>query len=178
MVEIEKIRLKLSSVVKDLCEIDPYWNKCFPCQNKGRCCIGSDVDVSEEEWKQIFEFLKDKPDIIQYAKARLRQGKPCIFYCSKVSKCLIHDLRPIMCRYTPFQVIENDGKFFCNNVDEKCVSIRSVQSDSFVRAAKPFIVNVKDCNYIFINEISEIKEYKKKKIDFLSTKFYKSFVEQ
>ncbi len=176
--DVKLLRGKIVSLKDELCSMDPFWNKCFPCRNNGRCCVKSDVDVTDDEWDEIVDFLKDKPKIIEYGKVRLKLGKPCLFYCSEASKCLIHEVRPIMCRYAPFHIVEKDGTYFYNLVDEHCLNIKSDSMSSLVKTSNSLIADIDGSKRIIIDEVPEMKEYKKNKIDFLSTKFHNSFVKE
>ena len=47
----------LEKSIQELLSQEAYWNCCFPCKNRGKCCIGADVSVDEHEWNSIKQFV-------------------------------------------------------------------------------------------------------------------------
>ena len=90
------------SLVHELLAIEPFWKICFPCKFKGYCCIGAEISFSDAEMQITKEYIKklspEEKDIIVQNNL---SSKHCIYRAP--DKCLIHDVRPMNCRYTPFQ---------------------------------------------------------------------------
>lgn len=98
----------LNSTIEKLYEQEPYWNICCPCQCDGYCCIGADVSVNTNEWSKIKEYVQ----LLSFEEKLILQknivnGTQCIFHAE--DKCLIHDVRPENCRYTPYQFVVNSN---------------------------------------------------------------------
>lgn len=114
-------------IIQEILEEDPTWKKCYPCINHGICCDGAEIRISLEESKIIEQFLKEHPDILAYAISRKKENKICIFHNTSAKKCLIHDIRPLICRITPMKgivikdfpivsVYEQYSNFTCNHM--------------------------------------------------------------
>jgi len=92
----------LNETINELRKIEPYWSCCFPCNNEGKCCIGADVAIYPSEWNiienQIIHFSDSEKAVLL---SNIKLKRHCVFRSKE--KCLIHDVRPLNCRYTPFQ---------------------------------------------------------------------------
>lgn len=83
----------LEEAISELRKIEPYWNRCFPCKNQGKCCIGADVTIYKSEWNKIYSYLNNLPDLEKsIVMSNLQLNKLCIFRSEE--KCLIHKVRP------------------------------------------------------------------------------------
>ena len=94
----------LDSIIEVLYKEESYWNICRPCQCKGYCCVGADISVDVNEWSIIKEYiqylpLKEKDEL----NNNIAGKKQCIFHTA--DKCLIYNIRPENCRYTPYQAV-------------------------------------------------------------------------
>lgn len=103
---IEELRRILFHRIEKLIKIEPYWNKCMHCQHHGKCCIKANVSIREDEWIVIKEYIQnlnesDKSDL----RYNIEHNIFCPFRAS--DKCLIHEVRPLNCIWTPFQVVQN-----------------------------------------------------------------------
>lgn len=103
---IQELREVLFPKIDKLMKIEPYWNKCIHCQHHGKCCIRADVSIRADEWIIIKEYIQklnisDKSAL----KHNIEHNIFCPFRTS--DKCLIHEVRPLNCIWTPFQVIQN-----------------------------------------------------------------------
>lgn len=110
----------LENVVNELRAIEPYWKRCFPCQNKGKCCVGADISASESEWNLIFDYIRTMNNQDKKAlKDNIISNNHCVFRIEE--KCLIHDVRPENCRYTPFQfAVTNTNHLLYTMVSDDC----------------------------------------------------------
>lgn len=99
---LDYVYRELDKVLCELRRIEPYWDKCFPCANEGRCCEGAPIGASYNEWHRIKEYV-EKLDEDQKAELRtlIIEKKMCVFLGK--SCCLIHDVRPFNCRFVPYQ---------------------------------------------------------------------------
>ena len=103
MYTYEQIKEVLMSQISQLLEIEPKWEKCSKCPNSGACCIGADITMYEYEWEIISKYLIDNPIVFNEVKLNYRRGLLCYFRTD--DKCLIHDIRPLNCIFTPYQAI-------------------------------------------------------------------------
>lgn len=98
----------LNSIIEKLYQQEPYWNICCPCQCDGYCCIGADVSVNTNEWSKIKKYVQ----LLSFEEKLILQknivnGTQCVFRAA--NKCLIHEVRPVNCRYTPYQLAVNSN---------------------------------------------------------------------
>ena len=159
----------LEKSIQELLSQEPYWNCCFPCKNSGKCCIGADVYVDEHEWNSIKQFVSgllddEKSLLIE----NIQSGNICIFRTD--TKCLIHEVRPENCRYTPFQaVITPDKELRYSMVSEDCnfQSIRKqLDSETASRIANtkfPVLQNFNsETKYLCLNQIYKPCDHEEK----------------
>lgn len=99
----------LESTIDELLSREPFWKICYPCKFKGFCCKGAEIDFSKNEQHIIDEYINTLPnDSQKIIYENKKYNKHCIYH--SVEKCLIHEVRPQNCRYTPFQaLIDNDN---------------------------------------------------------------------
>lgn len=110
----------MDKIISELKELEPYWDICFPCKNKGKCCVGADISIYQSEWNIIIGYIKQlsKPDK-KILLSNILLNKPCFFHSD--DKCLIHEARPQNCRYTPFQyLITADNHLRYTMISQKC----------------------------------------------------------
>ena len=94
----------LDSIIEVLYKEENYWNICRQCQCKGYCCIGANVFVNADEWSKIKENIQYLlPNEKTELKNNIDKRKQCVFHTDE--KCLIHNIRPENCRYTPYQAV-------------------------------------------------------------------------
>lgn len=137
-------------------KIEPYWNKCMHCQHHGKCCIRADVSIRADEWIIIKEYIQklnisDKSAL----KYNIEHNIFCPFRTS--DKCLIHEVRPLNCIWTPFQAVQNiqtnDLTFYIPYLD--CKYFRKVVKNH-LRVNEEFVkikIGNKKCYYLFLNDI-------------------------
>ena len=93
----------LNLMIEELYKEESYWNICHPCQCNGYCCIGADISVDSNEWSIIKKFVQqlsfEEKAILQ---KNIISRTQCIFRTT--NKCIIHNVRPDNCRFTPYQV--------------------------------------------------------------------------
>lgn len=118
---------EIDKIIQEIIDEDPIWKKCYPCQENGICCKGADIPISSEESEEIKKFLSEHNEIFLYAKLQKEKNKLCLFYNPCATKCLIHDIRPLICRVTPIKGEVNEDSntikvytpkngFPCNNM--------------------------------------------------------------
>lgn len=117
---LDEIKAELFSEIEKLEEIEPYWHKCDKCPNKGKCCIDNDVDIRDDEWERIKKLLDDDKSIREQVKRNFDEGRKCYFRTEQC--CLIHQIRPLNCIYTPYQVIQNiyNNHIMYSSIDDDC----------------------------------------------------------
>ncbi|MBR3078158.1 MAG: YkgJ family cysteine cluster protein [Oscillospiraceae bacterium] len=114
----------LEAVIEELCRLEPFWNRCHPCSSKGKCCEGAKIRPSKKEQQVITEHLVSLPFFDkQQLMYNLMNSRICIYHTPE--KCLIHDVRPEVCRYTPYQcVITNENmlnySFVGSDANKRC----------------------------------------------------------
>ncbi len=102
---LREIKDELNREIQELENIDPSCKNCRKCPFHGKCCIGNDIDIRDDEWEEIKHLLDENASLRSQVKANFDSGSLCYFRTD--SCCLIHDLRPTNCLYTPYQVIQN-----------------------------------------------------------------------
>ncbi len=117
---LDEIREELFSEIDELLEKEPYWHKCDHCMNKGKCCIDNDIEIRDDEWERIKYLLDSTIDVRKQVMENLNLKRKCYFRTE--SCCLIHDIRPLNCIYTPYQVMQNlyDDHIYYSSIDEEC----------------------------------------------------------
>jgi Fe-S-cluster containining protein len=104
IVAVHRLYALIDQLADQLVRMDNYWNKCFPCTNKGCCCVGVDIPVYEAEWLLIAEYLsKLCHEDIEQVKKNLSDNILCPFHLT--TKCAIHTVRPLYCRFTPYMAV-------------------------------------------------------------------------
>lgn len=80
---------------------EPYWRKCSPCINKGQCCIDSDTSIFSSEYEIIKDHIKGLPENLKNILVdNVNREVKCPFRTE--GGCIIHDVRPLTCRITPY----------------------------------------------------------------------------
>ena len=100
----------MDDCIAELLEIEPFWKICYPCKYHGACCVGAEISFDDSEYEAIKECVSRLP-IAEQAIIRdnAESGRHCIFRAP--DKCLIHEVRPENCRYTPLQcLVTTDGE--------------------------------------------------------------------
>lgn len=84
---------------------DPFWEKCYPCDHKGVCCIRVEICALRDEIDEIRELLEKDDERRKLVADNLKRQKRCIFYSSKADECLVFPARPMACRLNPFGIL-------------------------------------------------------------------------
>lgn len=161
---LAEIREILDGHVKKLLELEPYWKMCYPCKHNGRCCERANPEISREEWEAIEKYLNKRPKIKETAENNYTMGLRCIFYSPNEEKCLIHDERPLFCRYTPFQLFLGRDKYSCTICLGECSAFIRIHPPKPERIeGSPFYKIETDGDefriYLSIEDIPDLKEY-------------------
>lgn len=156
----------LEKSVAKLESLEPSWKNCKACPHGGKCCVGATgLLVFPEEKRDITDFLQRNDRIKQFALKKYRQGQGCYFHDSNAKSCLIHEVRPLNCRWTPYNVWPpaQPGHTFNGMVrDDKCDFIpitandkQRVVNDEIVQIENPLSPNA-NTQYICLHGIKEI----------------------
>lgn len=93
-----------------LLKAEPFWHKCHPCKNNGNCCVNSETMATAAEWEIIVKQLSElSREDFQIIRNNVDCGQNCAF--RSPNKCLIHDVRPLVCRVTPYYAFRMNDTF-------------------------------------------------------------------
>ena len=132
----------LNEAISELESIEASWKNCRACPHSGKCCDGAFIKVVfPEEAKAIAEHLIAHPEKLVYAKERASRSKNCYFHNPHANECLIHSVRPILCRWTPYTATTGGNSFVAQIRDERCnfTPVRKIDS---LKDIKPGIIEV------------------------------------
>lgn len=154
----------LEQAVSKLEAIEPAWKDCRSCPHGGKCCEGAPIDVVfPEEAEAIINYLAVNPDYLAYASNRASAGKLCYFHDPKAKKCLIHSVRPILCRWTPYSILTGDNTphgmirdKYCNFSPIRAQDRISMTAPGFLEV-RPKIGPVKKQNFIHLQGITSLR---------------------
>ena len=141
MYTLQELRVKLDNIINELYDIEPYWSKCKKCPNHGSCCVGANVMVREDEWFEIKSILDNDIQVRNLVYENYRSGSDCYFRIH--DKCLIHNIRPLNCRYTPYQAAFNNR--------EHQLSFTKMGNDCLTNKRKQCLVSQIDESNNYIN---------------------------
>lgn len=129
MYTYKEIKTELLSEIAQLLTIEPKWKKCDKCPHSGFCCIGADITLYQCEWDRIEFYLLQNPLILEQVRKNYVAHSQCYFRVS--DRCLIHDIRPLNCIFTPYQAIYGADKLIhYSSYQDNCRTTRlSVKSD-------------------------------------------------
>lgn len=108
MYTYEQIREVLISQISRLLEIEPKWKQCSKCPNSGVCCIDANITIYDYEWDIIRKYLIENPVVFNEVKLNYQRKSLCYFRTN--DRCLIHNIRPLNCIFTPYQAIYGSNK--------------------------------------------------------------------
>ncbi len=127
--------------------------RCRKCPFKGKCCIDNDIDIREDEWNLIREFLDNHADARNEVYDNFIHDHKCYFRTEKC--CLIHPIRPTNCIYTPYQLIQNryDNVITYSLMDENCDFItKEMKMEHELEIDEPVIYLEQEKSYfLFLN---------------------------
>lgn len=121
---------KLDRYQKNLSEQEPFWKKCNPCQNNGQCCIDSNTVFFESEIKLVIDNIKNlDAETKNILKENVDNNIICPFRGN--DRCLIHDVRPLCCRVTPYLArLDSKRKKISYFIPSKdCKSLQNAEQD-------------------------------------------------
>jgi len=105
----------------ELFEAEPFWLKCKACQNNEKCCLDTKAAATKSEWLLIKDFLLDHlKDKLYIIKKNILMGAKCPFKTDNA--CLIHTVRPLACRVTPYMSYWLDSEVSYNAALDDCSS--------------------------------------------------------
>ncbi|MCW4009684.1 MAG: YkgJ family cysteine cluster protein [Candidatus Bathyarchaeota archaeon] len=110
---------------------------CFDCVQCGLCCgdtelkmrrillLKSDAEqIATQTKRQIGDFATETPDKAPYVYEMLKNphdGK-CVFLNSS-GKCTIYEVRPLICRFYPFELSTNEQGEYVFKVTDECPGV-------------------------------------------------------
>lgn len=133
--EILRLYEYIDKQVKDLLKKERHWLRCHPCINEGNCCINSKSAAQVSEWAVIREAILGLNNVdMGLLRTNFYNQQDCVFRTDK--KCLIHSVRPIVCRTVPYIVFGGSGCLFflypspsCRNEEWLTVSVPMLEMD-------------------------------------------------
>lgn len=150
---LEEIEAELFREIEVLEELDPVWKNCRKCPFHGKCCIDNDIDIREDEWNRIETYILSCRDIYEGIKRNYFSGRKCYFRSDEC--CLIHEVRPTNCIYTPYQLIHpRFSKEIYYSMRTECCDFESMKKeDSMLSFYNDFIVQVENERpfYLYLN---------------------------
>lgn len=148
---LEEIKKELFGEIEVLFQKEPLFERCLSCPFKGKCCIDNDIDIREDEWNLIKKRLDESEEIRNQVKDNFMNNRKCYFRTEKC--CLIHEIRPTNCIYTPYQVVQNiyDKKIIYSFMDEECnFTTMEKEMDSLLDEKETYI-SIDKRTYLFLN---------------------------
>lgn len=116
---IDNARNEIDVIIQRLYELDPFWLRCNPCSRKGYCCEGANPNFSSQEAQEIIMKNEFSDTEKRQLKSNLFWNKKCPFRFP--DKCLIHNDRPMNCRWTPYYVaVDNSGIVRYFKINSSC----------------------------------------------------------
>ncbi|HEM7840135.1 YkgJ family cysteine cluster protein [Burkholderia multivorans] len=133
----------IEAATAELESMEPSWRNCKACPHSGKCCDNAHISlVFPEEAAEIVEYLRANPEKMAYAKSRFSRGKDCYFHDPSANRCLIHDVRPILCRWTPHTTFFNGNGPWIGMIRDLNCGFTAIGKDDRVVPIKPGFVEV------------------------------------
>ncbi len=161
---LEEIKEELNKEISELEKIDSFWLKCKACPFKGKCCIDNDIDIREDEWKLIQDLLDTNHFVFEQVKDNFENHKKCYFRIDTC--CLIHNIRPTNCIYTPYQAIITDYEnlLIYNKCDDLC-NFTTIESKDEIKYINPYLIEIKNSNHKYLLLNYWVSNFEKQTID-------------
>lgn len=132
----------LEEAIAKLEAMEPSWKNCRACPHAGKCCDNAYINVVfPEEADAIAQHLRAHPEKLAYAENRFSRGKSCYFHDPGANQCLIHEVRPILCRWTPYTINTGEGSYVGTIRDANC-EFTSIKSNDLVTPVTPGFLEV------------------------------------
>lgn len=97
----------------------------YGCQQCGLCCAtANSITLHERDVQDVSKYLRIRPltfikkYVIKLSNDELELRMPCPFFRNK--KCLIHPVKPMLCRTYPFDIEIRDRKIIGYVGQEEC----------------------------------------------------------
>ena len=166
--DTSEAREVIDAEVKALIDTEPTWGSCTDCPNHGKCCDGAPISIWPEEWDPIQRKLHDGSELRQYVRDRFADQTKCYFYDPDASSCLIYDVRPLNCVWTPYMLFRADGDGLSGSLKSHDCQFKKVDPSRKIRQVRPgfpvFQVELTDdeeqvyhSRYILFQEIEGIR---------------------
>lgn len=139
------------------------WKNCKSCPFSGKCCDGAPLIIWPEEKEEIVNYLRMHEGIKKFALSRYKKNEKCYFYDRDAKACLIHAVRPLNCRWTPYTVFHDPNSGYSGMIrDSNCNFYRMTKADLITRN-KNGLIEIKtagvqggNSKYIVWQEILEL----------------------
>ncbi|WP_186077776.1 YkgJ family cysteine cluster protein [Burkholderia gladioli] len=157
----------LNRAISKLESKEPSWKNCRSCPFSGKCCDGAKLRIFPEERINILEFIKKNPNVRNYSVDRYMNGKACYFYNRDAKACLIHDVRPLNCRWTPYTIFIGDAGVSGMIRDSQC-NFRRIDRSDGVSGVDGELIRMsvssesENQNYILWQKIEELRPLMKR----------------
>lgn len=162
---LAEIKAELFFEIETLENIEPVWKLCRKCPFHGKCCIDNDIDIREDEWKEIEGYILSDKKVYDEVRENFLLGRKCYFRTEEC--CLIHKIRPTNCIYTPYQLIKpRFSSDICFSSRSECCDFENIEKkDASLTFYNDFIVKVDDRQpyYLYLNYWFE--NYENRSID-------------
>lgn len=150
---LAEIKAELFSEIEALENIEPVWKNCRKCPFHGKCCIDNDIDIREDEWKEIETCILSDRKVYDEVRKNFLHDQKCYFRTQEC--CLIHEVRPTNCIYTPYQLIRPrfSGDVYYSSRSSCCDFENVGKKDASLSFYNDFIVKVDDRHpyYLYLN---------------------------
>ncbi len=152
---LAEFRIYADEIAEEIKLRDPFWQKCYPCQHKGVCCIRVEIYALNEEIRDIRELLESDPERRKLVADNLKEKKRCIFYSRQADECLVHAVRPMACRLNPFSCLVHDNKIdvFTTHCENGRISFGLEESEIISTDGR--FITTKDRTYFNVQGIYE-----------------------
>lgn len=163
MYNLKEIRSNIDLLAKDIFE-NCNLSRCNQWSNSCGCCTKGDYPTTEEEIKEIKDFLNNNIEIKLKAIENKNNGQYCIFYDKTFKKCLIKSIRPVICRYVSLRIFSHDDVLMGCSPFEICSGTKS----TILKFKKEDTLTINDYTYVYKNiwyldfkKLSFLEEYYK-----------------
>lgn len=152
----------LDRVISRLETNESSWRNCRSCPFNGKCCDGATLKVFPEEGREILQHIKLNPNVRAHSIGRYKDRKPCYFYDRDAKACLIHEIRPINCRWTPYTVFIGDAGLSGMMRDSQC-NFRHIQASDRIDVVDDELIRFstsrsnENNHYILWQKIEELR---------------------
>jgi uncharacterized protein len=159
-------------------------NITFNCTKCGKCCGNTSsktrhilllendaTNIATQTNKKIKQFTTQTPQKTPYIyemKKNPKTGK-CAF--NKNNKCTIYDLRPLICRFYPFELTTNPDGTYTIRATEECPGIAHPKQNQINKLEEPYFQQLIKLAYEKLNQPAQQTQIKTASKDQPSPKY-------